>query len=59
MSRSRVTGPSTSAPAGGLGQGGGLYLAPGGFACADLATVILANRASTSHDDVFGDLGDC
>jgi hypothetical protein len=43
----------------GLGQGGGLYLTPGGFACADLATAILANKVSTSHDDVFGDLGDC
>jgi hypothetical protein len=43
----------------GLGQGGGLYLTPGGIACADPLTVILANRASTSHDDVFGDLGDC
>jgi hypothetical protein len=43
----------------GLGQGGGLYLTPGGIACADLLTAILANEASTSHDDVFGNLGDC
>lgn len=38
----------------GLGQGGGLYLTPGGIACADLATIIFANHASTSDDDVFG-----
>jgi hypothetical protein len=38
----------------GLGIGGGLYLAPGGVASADLVTVILANDASTSDDDVFG-----
>jgi hypothetical protein len=37
----------------GLGVGGGLYLAPGGLASADLA-VIFANHASTSDDDVFG-----
>jgi hypothetical protein len=43
----------------GLGQGGGLYLTPGGVACADLATAIFANHASTSDDDVFGDLGVC
>jgi hypothetical protein len=42
----------------GLGQGGGLYLTPGGVAYADLVTAILANDASTSDDDVFGDLGD-
>jgi len=43
----------------GLGQGGGLYLTPGGVACADLATAIFANHASTNDDDVFGDLGVC
>jgi hypothetical protein len=43
----------------GLGQGGGIYLNPGGIACADLLTVILANDASTSDDDVFGTLGAC
>ena len=42
----------------GLGQGGGLYLTPGGIACADLLTMIRANDASTSDDDVFGELGD-
>ena len=43
----------------GLGQGGGLYLTSGGVACADLLTVIRANDASTSDDDVFGELGEC
>lgn len=43
----------------GLGWGGGLYLTPGGVACADLVTAILANDASTSDEDVFGTLGDC
>ena len=37
----------------GLGVGGGLYLALGGVASADL-TAVLANDASTSDDDVFG-----
>jgi hypothetical protein len=41
----------------GLGVGGGLYLAPGGIASADVVTVIFANHASTSDDDVFGTLG--
>jgi uncharacterized protein (TIGR03118 family) len=43
----------------GQGVGGGLYLTPGGVACADLLTVIRANHASTSDDDVFGVLGVC
>jgi uncharacterized protein (TIGR03118 family) len=41
----------------GRGIGGGLYLAPGAVARADLLTVIRRNHASTSDDDVFGDLG--
>lgn len=40
--------------AAGMGVGGGLYLAPGGVATADPLTVIFANHASTSDDDVFG-----
>jgi hypothetical protein len=44
----------------GLGQGGGVYLTtPGATACADLATVILLNHASTSDDDIFGTLLEC
>ncbi|HZU35989.1 MAG TPA: hypothetical protein VFA18_08780 [Gemmataceae bacterium] len=42
----------------GQGVGGGLYLTPGGIACADLLSVIVGNHAST-NDDVFGNLGDC
>jgi hypothetical protein len=38
----------------GLGVGGGLYLSPGGLASADPWTLIFANDASTSDDDVFG-----
>jgi hypothetical protein len=38
----------------GLGQGGGLYLSLGGVASADPWTLIFANDASTSDDDVFG-----
>ena len=38
----------------GLGQGGGLYLAPGGVAIADSLTTIFFNDASTSDHDVFG-----
>ena len=43
----------------GEGEGGGLYLEPGGLACADMLTVIAGNHASTSDDDVFGTLGSC
>lgn len=44
-------GPGGSA---GLGQGGGLYIAPGGLADADAWTLVIANDGSTSDDDVFG-----
>ena len=43
----------------GLGVGGGLYIVPGGTVYADLLTLIVANDASTSDDDVFGTLGSC
>jgi hypothetical protein len=43
----------------GPGQGGGVYVYPGDIVCADLATVILGNHASTSDDDVFGNLLPC
>jgi hypothetical protein len=49
----RADGGESDGGSDGLGQGGGLYLAPGGIATADL-TVIFANFASTSDDDVFG-----
>jgi hypothetical protein len=38
----------------GLGQGGGLYIAPGGAATTDPLTAILFNCASTGDHDVFG-----
>jgi hypothetical protein len=38
----------------GLGIGGGLYVAAGGTAYANALTLIFANDASTSDDDVFG-----
>jgi hypothetical protein len=41
----------------GQGIGGGVYIAPGGMASADGATLITGNHASTSNDDVYGDLG--
>jgi hypothetical protein len=43
----------------GNGQGGGVYVATGGSACEDDATVIAQNLASTSNDDVFGVLSNC
>jgi hypothetical protein len=55
----RAIGGASNGGSTGSGQGGGLYLTPGGLACADLVTAIFANHASTSDDDVFGDLGDC
>jgi hypothetical protein len=42
----------------GQGVGGGVYIVPGGTVCAR-HTRITGNHASTSDDDVFGDLGDC
>jgi hypothetical protein len=54
----RAVGGESDGGTDGLGQGGGLYIAPGGVASADEWTAILFNFASTSDDDVFGDLGD-
>ncbi len=52
----RADGGAPGGGLAGLGQGGGLYLTPGGVAFADLATALLANDASTSDDNVFGSL---
>ncbi len=49
----RAVGGASDGGTAGLGQGGGLYLSPGGVASADL-TAIFLNDASTSDDDVFG-----
>jgi hypothetical protein len=62
---STITGNASDGGAGapgfsnGKGQGGGLYVATGGSACADDSTIIDDNSASTSNDDVFGVLGTC
>ena len=40
----------------GQGVGGGIYIVSGGMVCADAGTVITSNHASTSDDDVHGDL---
>jgi hypothetical protein len=53
---SLITRNRADGGAAGLGQGGGLYLSPGGIAYADVGTTIFANDASTSDDDVFGNL---
>jgi hypothetical protein len=52
----RADGGASNGGRAGLGQGGGLYLTPGGVAYADLMTAIVANDASTGDDDVFGTL---
>jgi WD40 repeat protein len=44
---------------GGQGIGGGLYLGAGGSVCLDVTTVVANNLASTTNDDVFGDLTTC
>jgi hypothetical protein len=57
---STITGNAADGGAGavgfsdGKGQGGGVFIAAGGDACMDLATLIFGNSASTSGDDVFG-----
>ena len=62
LSHSNVTGnEATGGAAGaggtaGLGQGGGVYIVPGGTVCVDRMTHIRNNHASTSDDEVFGDL---
>ena len=50
----RAVGGAGGGGTAGPGQGGGLYLAPGGVASADPPTAILFNYASTSDHDVFG-----
>lgn len=53
----RADGGAGNGGSAGSGQGGGLYLTPGGDASADLLTAIFANDASTSDHDVCGSLG--
>ncbi len=54
LTRNRAKGGAGLTP--GNGVGGGIYNAAGGSVCVDLLTAIFANDASTSDDDVFGDL---
>ena len=49
----RAEGGAGSDGTEGQGTGGGLYIGPGSTADAEL-TLIFANSASTSDDDVFG-----
>ena len=50
----RAAGGASVGGSAGVGQGGGLYIAPGGLASADPWTLICANDATSSDDDVFG-----
>jgi hypothetical protein len=54
-----VGGAAGTGGSDGQGIGGGIYVTAGGVACADVLTVIGGNHASTSDDEVFGDLGSC
>lgn len=47
-------GAAVNGGSAGLGQGGGVSIAPGGLASADSWTLVFVNDASTSDDDVFG-----
>jgi len=47
-------GAAGSAGSPGFGQGGGIYIVPGGTVCVDLVTDITHNHASTSDEDAFG-----
>jgi hypothetical protein len=49
-------GAAGSAGSAGLGQGGGVYIVPGGTVFVDLLTDITHNHASDSDEDVYGDL---
>jgi hypothetical protein len=58
---STITDNSATGIGGSAGQGigGGVYFASGGVVCLDALTVIVANTASTSNNDVFGDFMTC
>jgi hypothetical protein len=51
-----VGGPAGTGGTAGEGIGGGVYVTAGANAFKDEATIIAGNSASTSDDDVFGDL---
>jgi hypothetical protein len=52
-----VGGAAGAGGSAGQGVGGGVYVTEGGLVCVDELTYVGKNRASTSHDDVFGGLG--
>ncbi len=54
VTKNQANGGAGSTP--GQGVGGGIYNAAGGTVCVDLLTLIAANDASISDDDVVGDL---
>ena len=56
MAFNRAAGGEGDGGPDGSGVGGGVYVGTGGFASADPWTFIFWNDASTSDDDVFGDL---
>ena len=53
-----VGGAAGTGGSDGEGVGGGIYIAAGSV-CVDPETIIAGNFASTSDDDVFGDLEEC
>jgi hypothetical protein len=52
-----IGGTANSGGTDGQGLGGGVYNDQGGVVTADQDTLITGNSASTSNDDVYGDLG--
>jgi hypothetical protein len=54
-----IDGAGAAGFSNGKGQGGDIYIVTGGSACADDATVIDGNSASTSDNDIFGVLTFC
>jgi hypothetical protein len=52
-------GAAGSGGSAGLGQGGGVYVVPGGSVCVDVVTHLTHNHASSSDDDIFGVFTTC
>ena len=57
ITNNEAVGGTAPGGAAGHGRGGGVYIAVGGMVSADSTTLVTGNHASTSNDDVFGDLG--
>lgn len=56
VTRTNVNANQAAGDNGGNGVGGGIYNAAGGTFEIDTTSNVHGNKASTSHDDVFGDL---